>query len=192
VTVLTMILAAVLALNLTNAKQIFEIVLMFGAGSGLVFLLRWYWWRVNAPAEIAAMLGSGAMALLLNFSPLGELVPSPWGLPIAVFCTTLIWMVTMFLTRPTGDERLQSFVRAIGPSGPGWDAVRQQIPPEEIPPIAARDQLSHGVLSAFLGCIMVYAMLFGIGWTLYGQITQAFVSFGVVALAAASFAVRRK
>lgn len=181
-TVLIMVLSAVLALYLTNAKQIFDIVLMFGAGSGLVFLLRWYWWRVNAPAEIAAMIGSGVVALSMAFTPLGQMVPDPWDLPFAVLATTAIWMTTMFLTAPSSREQLESFVRLIYPSGSGWDPIRKNMPPEDMQPIAECDRIGHGVMSAFLGCIMIYASLFGIGWLIYGQFVAAGISFALAVI----------
>lgn len=182
VTVLIMVLSAVLALYLKNAKQIFDIVLMFGAGSGLVFLLRWYWWRVNAQAEIAAMLGSGIVALAMAFSPLGKMIPDPWDLPFAVLATTAIWMITMFLTPPCSREQLESFVRLIYPSGSGWGHVRKNMRSEELHLIAESDHVGYGVISSFIGCIMVYAILFGTGWLLYGQWIAASISFVVAAI----------
>ena len=170
VTVLTMVLAAALSLFLRNAKQIFDVVLMFGAGSGLIFLLRWFWWRVNAPAEIAAMVGSGGIALAMAFTPLGAWVPDPWDFPFAVGGTTVLWLGTMYATRPTGMARLQSFVRLIEPGGPGWSPVRAAMPVEAGPPTAARGgSVGQGIVRILLGCLMVYAALFGTGWLLYGR-----------------------
>lgn len=185
-----MALSVVLSLYLKNAQQVFDIVIMFGAGSGAVFLLRWYWWRINAAAEIAAMLGSGMVALLMEFSPLNDAIPDQWSIPFAVLCTTVIWVTAMLLTRPASDERLQNFVRAINPAGHSWNRGRRQMPHGELSTVAAEDRLAHGVLAAFLGCIMVYAILFGIGWALYSQWRAKAMSFTVAIATAIWFAFR--
>lgn len=184
VTVVIMALSAWLALMIQNAKQVFDITLMFGAGSGLVFLLRWYWWRVNAPAEIAAMLGSGAVAMLIEFTAIGAAIPEPWDLPVAVLCTTAIWAGTMYCTRPTSDEQLKSFVRKIGPAGPGWRRVHAEILTDDRPVPSEPRSLSRAALSVLLGCVVVYATLFFIGLCLYSRPLQACAALAVVVGAA--------
>ena len=92
--------------------------------------------------------------------------------------------------KPCVHERLQIFVRAINPAGQGWNRVRRQIPVGELPPVAVEDRLAHSVLAAFLGCIMVYAILFGIGWALYGQWRATAMSFAVAIATAIWFAWR--
>lgn len=169
VTVSTMALAALLALQLENAKQIFDFILMFGAGSGLIFMLRWFWWRVNAPAEIAAMVGSGVVALVMQVDAVAEWVPDPWDFPVAVGLTTVIWVTTMFLTAPVGAERLASFVEKLNPAGSGWRHVRAGLPNTGPEP----DSLKLGLFGAFLGCTVVYSALFGIGLLIYGRMAQA-------------------
>ena len=166
---------------------------MFGAGSGSIFLLRWYWWRVNAPAEIAAMLGSGLIALSMTFLEVHPAGADPeefvtlgtslglWAFPSAVLGTNLIWLAVMFLTPPTDEQRLLQFHRQIRAGGPGWSKIAK------LDPLDSHDgpsgpSFAPMLLCIFLGCLLTYAGLFGIGWWLYGQYATSLVAF-LVAMA---------
>ena len=88
---------------LTNALQLFDVILMFGAGTGLIFILRWFWWRINAWSEISAMFVSGFISIILNFSSLGDILfsdsgmyPSYYKFPAVVLFTTIIWVISYF------------------------------------------------------------------------------------------------
>ena len=176
-TIVTMFLAASLSLLLTNAKQVFDIVLMFGAGSGSIFLLRWFWWRVNAPAELAAMLGSGALALGMNFTDLGSEL-GIWKFPVAVLGTNVIWIAVMYLTPATDLQRLIQFNRKINAGGPGWRRIAAL--DTEAADGSPRDHsFAPMLLAIFLGCTLTYACLFGIGWCLYGDYLAAGLALGV-------------
>jgi SSS family solute:Na+ symporter len=123
-TIFLMAFSALFALFLTNALQLFDIILMFGAGTGLIFILRWFWWRINAWSEISAMFASGMISILLNFTSLSTLLfdhqtnneifvegifPAWSKFPIVVLITSIIWVTVTFLTKPETDETLRKF-----------------------------------------------------------------------------------
>jgi len=116
------------ALTLQNAFEVFDLLITFGAGTGLVFILRWFWWRINAWSEIAAMFASGIISILLVKTNLGEFLFAPetgvlpeWAnYPFVVLVTTAIWMAVTFMTQPESKETLRSFYIKIQPGGPGW------------------------------------------------------------------------
>jgi len=167
VTVGLMILAALLALWLDHAMQAFQILLQIGAGTGLIFLLRWFWWRINAWGEIAAMLMSFLIAVYLHFvhARLGFAPLDPaTALVIGVALTTVGWIAVTFLTPPTEHGVLQSFYDRIRPYPAGWRrAVDTRGASVEGANIAA------SFLAWFLGCVAVYAALFATGYLLYGR-----------------------
>ena len=114
-----MILSAILALLLQNALQIFDILLTFGAGTGLIFILRWFWWRINSWSEISAMFSSGIIAISLKSTNLGVyffdsdkgVFPDWSEYPLVVLVTSIIWIAVTFFTKPESDEVLQNFCK---------------------------------------------------------------------------------
>ena len=182
-TVFLIILASLVALVLENALQAFQILLQIGAGTGLIFLLRWFWWRVNAWSEITAITVSFVVAVYFQFvhEAIG-LAPldASLKLVIGVAITTLAWISVTFLTPPTDRATLQSFYDLIHPMGRGWDAAVQT------DPSAPTGSLSAGLLCWFLGCVVVYSALFATGYFLYGNLVPAAVAFLILALAAGS------
>jgi Na+/proline symporter len=183
-TVILIVLASGVALWLENALQAFQILLQIGAGTGLVFLLRWFWWRINVWSELSAMIISFLVAVYFEFLhlPLGlpELHPSA-RLVIGVAVTTVGWLTVTFLTPPAEEETLRSFYRKIRPMGRGW---RRIVGVEEVEGEGADgDSLSAGLLAWFLGCVTVYSALFGTGFFLYGETLWAMNCFAVLAVA---------
>ena len=183
-TVLLVAFAAGLSLWLQNAFQAFQIMLQVGAGTGLIYILRWFWWRVNAWSEIAGMAISFAVALYfqfihpwLGFAPLGAAATLVLGVAI----TTVGWLAVTFLTRPTDPERLQLFYDRIRPLGRGWSRVVRTIPSE--------GGVSAAFLCWFLGCVVVYGALFATGAFLYGQTTAA-VTYTLAAVVAGAGLLR--
>jgi len=172
-TVLLITIASVVSLWLESALQAFRILLQIGAGTGLIFLLRWFWWRINAWAEIAAMVISFLVAIYFEFlhGTLGfaEIHPS-MRLLIGVGITTAGWFTVMMLTRPAGQETLQSFYDKIRPLGPGWKKVVDTSGVEE-----NGETLTASFLGWFLGMATVYSALFGTGFFLYGRILPAII-----------------
>ena len=168
VTVALMSLAALVALWLDHAMQAFQILLQIGAGTGLIFLLRWYWWRINAWGEIAAMLISFLLAVYLHFgharlgfAPLHPTV----ALVIGVMVTTFGWLAVTFLTPPTDRAVLQSFYDRIRPAPAGWRRAVDTSGRED-----GGGDIAASFLAWFLGCVAVYATLFGTGYLLYGRL----------------------
>jgi len=171
-TVILMILAAILALKLQNALQAFNILLQVGAGTGLLFILRWFWWRINAWSEIVAMFGSFAVALYFQL-----FYDGPWvewqKLLAGVTITTIAWVITVFVTAPTDKNVLVHFYNVTRPGGAGWASVRAM---DGIESTEEKGSLAYGILAMFLGVCLVYAALFGTGFFLYGQMTYALIA----------------
>ncbi len=197
-TVLLMIVSGIVALFMTNAKQVFGLIVLVGAGTGLIFILRWFWWRINAYSEIAAMVISVLVALYfkaihqkLGFEPLEghvELIAS-------VAITTIGWLAVTMLTRPTDQKTLLSFYKKIHPSKGGWMPVIES--GQRSNELTASDietgKLPIQILCMFIGSIMVYAALFCVGFWLYGKTGDALLATGIsVACAVALMRLWRK
>jgi Na+/proline symporter len=192
-TVVLMVLAGGVALVMTNAKDSFDLMLQIGAGTGLIYILRWFWWRINAWTEISAMIVSFAVALgffFLKKNMAGAdafthwisadhwLMQSHWQLCVGIALTTVFWLTVTLLTKPEDDAVLRNFVRKTRPGGPGWAHIENQIVSEGGHRVKPR--LALRILCIFLGCFTVWGSLFCIGGVLYGKFTQA-ISFGILA-----------
>ncbi len=165
-TVALMGLAAVLMFAMTTAKAAFELMLSIGAGTGLIYLLRWYWWRINAWGEIAAMIVSFLIAAVLFVMKLnGVEIPTHYALVGSVVVTTSAWVIVMWCTPPVDRQTLIRFYERVRPAGPGWNEIRQSVRTTGSP-----DSLPLGLLGMSLGCVVVYSALFGAGSFLYGHI----------------------
>lgn len=175
VTAVLMILAAGLTFVLDSARQSFELLMSIGAGTGLLYLLRWFWWRVSAWCEIAAMVTSFLIALgFFLAGKAGTVVPSHIALIVGVAITTVVWVATAYLAPPTDPDKLNSFYALVRPAGPGWKIIRERT---GLP--ASADSLPMAMLGWILGCAFVYAALFGAGSFLYGNTSQALVWLAV-------------
>ena len=169
VTALLMVVAALVTLVLDTARQAFDLLLSIGAGTGLLYLLRWFWWRVNAWSEIAAMVTSFAVAAGFTvMARAGHPVASHIALITGVLVTTVAWVATALLTRPTARERLIEFYTRVQPAGPGWAPIRAAT---GLAPNG--DSLPQALLGWVLGVSFIYAALFGVGSFLYGRLPQA-------------------
>ncbi len=180
VTVVLVVLSAVVSLWLENAMQAFQIMLQIGAGTGLIFLLRWFWWRINAWSEISAMAISFVVAVYfqfwhvkLGFPPLDASLQLVFGVAI----TTVGWLLVTYLTRPAAPATLQAFYDLIRPFGRGWRAAVRLRPDADDSPAAA-------LASWFLGCVVVYGTLFGTGFLLYGKVVPGVACAFVAVIAA--------
>ncbi len=186
-TVALMAAAGVLSLLLSNALQAFQILLQIGAGTGLLFLLRWFWWRVNAASELVAMTVSFLVAVYFRFAH-ANLFGAPlegWQeLGVGVAVTTAAWMATAFLAAPTDDATLRAFYRATRPGGPGWERVRRSAAAAGEPLPGGIAELPAGIACMALGCVAVYSALFATGSALYGRRAPA-LALALLALAAA-------
>ena len=174
-TVALIVLSSFVGLQLETAMQAFQLLRQIGAGTGVVFLLRWFWWRINTWSEISAMVISFLVAVYFGFlhTPLGFTRWDPSAeLVVGVAVTTVGWLVVTFLTPPVDTETLKDFHTRIQPLGKGWEAVvpRKRGPAQDGDVDTGQGgELAAGLLSWFLGCVMVYAALFGTGFLLYGN-----------------------
>ena len=173
-TIILMIFSALFALYLNNAKQLFDIIIMFGAGTGLIFILRWFWWRINAFSEISAMIVSGVVSLIfsteyINTSIFGSegFFPNWSKFPIIVLITTVIWLLVTFLTKPESTEVLQKFYLKTQPGGPGWKSVIENLDNKER--LSKNWNLPSSIIAIIFGCILIYSCLFATGYWIYGD-----------------------
>jgi SSS family solute:Na+ symporter len=176
-TVFLMIFAAFVALRLENAKEAFDIIVLMGAGTGLLFILRWFWWRINAYSEIAAMVISLLVAIIFKFIlPKGTL-DGHVELLLSVAITTVGWIFVTFITPPVKRETLIDFYKLIKPHRGGWKTViAQGIAEEKINPNeVTTGQLPMELTGMFSGIFLVYGVLFTTGLFLYGQMTNALI-----------------
>lgn len=177
VTVLLMTLAAVLALYLSSALQAFNILLQIGAGTGLIFILRWFWWRINAYTELTAMIVSFIIALIFELF-LENSFPPHLRLLLGVSITTVAWLIVTFLTTPTNETTLLHFYKKIRPHRIGWEPIIKkglangQLTPQHL----TSGKLPMEIAAMLLGSFFVYGLLFSTGYVLYGQIHSAIIA----------------
>jgi Na+/proline symporter len=195
-TIILFLLSASFALLLTNALQLFDVILMFGAGTGLIFILRWFWWRINAWSEITAMFVSGFVSIILNFTTLGPLLfsetgilPSYYKFPMVVLFTTVVWVLVTLFTNPDSSETLINFCKKTNPGGPGWKKIKNEALKKNI---VFNDESEKGwsvplgIICMMLGCFAVYSILFSTGYFIYGEINNG-ITFLVIGLSFAIF-----
>ena len=200
-TVSLMVIAGLLALFfLNNATQAFDVLLLSGAGTGAIYLLRWFWWRINAWTEIAAMITATISATVLVF-----FVPDSsiqfWVLDgftskllVAVLITTVVWILTTFQTAPETKETLRTFYRKTRPGGPGWKKVLEEARKDGETVIDSRDEFRKWemplqVLCVFIGAVSIYSALFSIGSFVYAKPWLGTL-LGLVAVAGTIFLFR--
>jgi solute:Na+ symporter, SSS family len=156
-----------------TAKDTFDIILQIGAGTGLLYLVRWFWWRVNAWCEIVAMTSSLAVSIaLLVLRKNGVIVSTDAALMIAVAFTTLCWLVTAYVAPATDRRVLGAFYTKVRPFGPGWAPVRRDLGLSADDPAAA-GQVPLALVGWVSGCATIWSSLFAIGCALYGRWTAA-------------------
>ena len=176
--VILMIISSIIAILLTNALQLFDIILMFGAGTGSIFILRWFWWRINAWSEIAAMLSSGIISIALTNESLFNLIfnddgfPAYMKFPFIVLVTTSIWLIVTFITPADEKETLIKFYKKTKPGGPGWNKIKEHITMSD-----EKEEwiVPKGIICMIIGCITIYSALFSTGYFIYGEISSALI-----------------
>ncbi len=175
-TLLTMVAAGLVSFCLSSALQVFEIILQIGAGTGLLFILRWFWWRINAYSEITAMVASLAVAITLECSA-GDSLSSSARIVVSVLATTVAWLTVTFLTPATATATLEDFCRRIRPGGPGWAPVMRRMAQQgqAAPEPPGTWSVPRELFCAAIGCTAVYAALFATGYWLYGNFLPAAV-----------------
>ncbi len=185
-TVALVVVAGVISLWLENALQAFQILLQIGAGTGLVFLLRWFWWRINVWSELSAMIISFFVAVYFQFGHVAlgfDAVDPSLQLVLGVVITSIGWMTVTMLTPPADAETLASFHSLIRPMGNGWAGAGLGLSEED----RSADSPAAAFLAWFLGITVVYGAVLGTGYVLYGRTLLAVVCLGAAAIA--SFAL---
>lgn len=195
-TVVLMVFGVLLALVLQNALQAFQYILMIGAGTGLIYILRWFWWRINAYSEISAMIAASVFSLsfiiIENFFMIKlpetaghvqvfgmETTETYWNiikLVGVVILTSASWITVTYLTKPVNNETLQSFYKRIRPGGPGWKKVVRDAELAGISIVSEKSKswdVPVGILCMLLGSITVYSALFAVGYWIYGEFVTA-------------------
>jgi Na+/proline symporter len=182
-TALTVVLSLVATVFMNQISKVWELLLTLGAGTGLVYILRWYWWRVNAWSEVAAM--TSALVVSVSLRSLGASYPTfdpatPRGFAMTLVTTTAIttavWLATTFATAPEPRAKLAAFYEKVRPAGPGWKRIAG---PEAT--AAHRGEIPRNLLFWGLGIVFVYSIMFGTGALIFGYSTQA-VLFGAALL----------
>jgi Na+/proline symporter len=171
---------------LDTAKDAFDIILQVGAGTGLLYLVRWFWWRVNAWCEVAAMVSSfGVSVVLLVLARNGTTFSTHAALLITIAATTACWVATALLGPETDRATLVSFYERVRPAGPGWNAIRRLADPSKA---HTPDNIPMALVGWVAGCMTIWSALFTVGNILYGRTGAAltmlavFVASGVVLL----------
>ncbi len=179
-TVVSMILGTALGLALQDATTAFNLLLLLGAGTGLIFILRWFWWRINAMTEIVAMVSSLVIAGFMTFGPLDL---EGWQKTvIGALLTTVVWIVAAFFTPPTTDSKLFDFYKRIRPAGPGWEVVRRRAADQGVALPQGKGQLPLEISCMLIGCLTVYSALFSTGYWIYGKTGTALIFTVLTAL----------
>ena len=171
---------------LSSVEQAWKFLLAMGAGTGLVLILRWYWWRINAWSELSSMICSFITALIVmpivhGRFPAGDPNADAWIMIITVAVTTVVWLTVTFMTKPEPAPVLEAFYRRVRPGGPGWAVISDRLG-------YGREAIPGGGLAWtnwIAGIVAVYSTLFGIGKLIFGQLA---VGFGLLLLAVVAFA----
>ena len=172
-TIISIILGSGLGLLLTSAGQAFNLLLMIGAGTGMIYILRWFWWRINAYTEIVAMISSLIIAFYFNF--FNHNYESWEKIVFGSLLTTIVWISATYFTPPDSNETLQNFVKKVNPGGPGWAKFSTSEANEPWP-------VPNGILCMILCCISIYSILLGVGQLIYGNN----IGFGLLGLSLAA------
>ena len=182
-TVLLTVISAVATLYMSSIAGAWKLLIVTGAGTGTVLLLRWYWWRINAWSEIAAMASAFVVSLALQTVAgldSDRPVDFAWIMLITVAVTTVVWLAVTFLTAPEPDDTLVAFYRRTRPSRAGWGPVAAQAPDVH----ASADGLAN-LVDWLAGCVLVYGVLFGVGKLLLHETLPGLLMLGLGAAAGA-------
>ncbi len=182
-TIISLIMGAGLGLILTNAGQAFNLLLMIGAGTGMIYILRWFWWRINAYTEIVAMISSVIIAIYINIFYYG--IEDWLKIIIGAILTTIVWVITTYVTPSDDEKTLRNFVKIVNPGGPGWKKFQDRDSENAW-------QVPNGIVAMILGCIAVYGFLLGVGQMIYGQTVSGFALLAIGCLAGLRLKIRYK
>ncbi|OLD17290.1 MAG: sodium:proline symporter [Acidobacteria bacterium 13_1_40CM_3_65_5] len=182
VTISLMLVSIYVTLHLASIEQAWKLLIVTGAGTGSVLLLRWLWWRINAWSEVSAMAVAAAVSLYLQLVLEWDSDrPRDFAyiMIVTVAVTTIAWLAVTWMTPPEPDATLQNFYRRVRPHGGGWGPVRRAVGVS-----LAEGSLGRDLFNAFLGCVLVYASLFGVGEILLRSVALGVTLLVIAALAA--------
>ena len=174
------LLAALLSRVLNSAQEAFEVLISIGAGTGLIYLLRWFWWRINAWCEVVAMVSSFTVTVVFfTLKKMGHPMPFAHTVLYSVAFTTVCWVITAFLSEPTSRETLIAFYKKVHPAGPGWTKIRQAAGVSEAEAARHSDHMGMATMGWLSGCVVIWSSLFAIGNFLYGRTPAALILTGI-------------
>jgi uncharacterized sodium:solute symporter family permease YidK len=190
VTVGLMLVSIYVTLHLASIEQAWKLLIVTGAGTGTVLLLRWFWWRINAWSEVAAMVAAAIVSLYLQLA-LGWDSDRPrdfaYIMLVTVGVTSAAWLAVTFFTKPESRETLENFYARVRPHGPGWKPIARTMHVR-----AASTSLARELLNAALGCVLVYGALFGVGYVLLRSVAVGIVLLAISAASGLLIASQRE
>jgi Na+/proline symporter len=189
-TVLLTILSAIVTFYLTSIAGAWKVLLATGAGTGGVLMLRWYWWRINAWSEIAAMIAAAVVSVALQVGwglDSDQPVDFAWIMIVTVAITTAVWVAVTLATKPESMDTLVEFYRRVRPSKAGWGPVAAHAPE-----VRADASVGGALFDWVLGCVLIYAALFGVGKLIFGEWALGAATLAAAAGAGYSLAVRSR
>jgi hypothetical protein len=155
---------------LDTIEGAWKVLLVTGAGTGAVYLLRWYWWRINAWSEVVAMIVAAVMAVILQVGPTrwdaDDTRQFAYLMLTNVVVTSIAWVAATLFTAPEPRDKLVAFYRKVRPAGPGWRPVRALLGDDAEPP---SESLADQFVNWLLGCTLIYSSLFGIGYLIFKE-----------------------
>ena len=179
-TVILFICASSLVFVLDTAKDTFDVILQVGAGTGLLYLVRWFWWRVNAWCEVVAMVSSFTVSIVILILAKNDIhLSTHVALLVTIAFTTVCWLLTAFLGPETDRKTLVEFYKRARPFGPGWKKVREEAGISEEEAKATGQNIPMALLGWVAGCTTIWSSLFTVGNFLYGRMTYALILFGI-------------
>jgi solute:Na+ symporter, SSS family len=176
--VLVTCIGAYAAFNSDDIATVYRLILAVGTGPGLVLILRWYWWRINAWAELAAMVAGFVTGLLTSVNnPIYNLRIDDFGVRLMVTAgiSLAVWVPVMLLTKPESDSKLDDFYRRVRPGGPGWKRQRERTG------LASDQNLGRDMLRVLAGLFLLFGLLFGVGGVVLLKPATA-LSMGLLAM----------
>jgi Na+/proline symporter len=169
-TVLLFLLSSSMVFFLESAKDAFDIILQVGAGTGLLYLVRWFWWRVNAWSEVVAMISSLVVSIgLLILNRNGAGISTHVALLVTIAFTSLCWILTAFVGPETDRATLIAFYTKIRPFGPGWERIRKEAGLPTAGKGSSRENIPMALVGWVAGCALIWSSLFTVGNFLYGR-----------------------
>lgn len=182
-TILLFIVSSLLVFFLDSALEAFQIILQIGAGTGLLYLLRWFWWRINAWAEVTAMVSSFVVSIvLLVLNKNGIELSVHLSLILTIIFTTICWVTASFVSPQTDTKTLIDFYKKVRPFGPGWKKIKMEAGVSDEELSDSKNNIPLGMLGWVSGCIMIWSALFTVGNVLYGRFELAAILFAFFAI----------